>query len=380
MQPHQAHVDHNLASITPLSPIEYPDAYPLATTPATPRQRPVVKRIRGYSDPNSYGAQGPGYDERAAAAEDPDYYRRVYEKRTQRRESRFAVPNYSTPYIVDDSDDDDEPPTHHRRPERPHRRPPVAYERYGPVPGRTSLDAHPTSRFSEDDSPSSTRQYKLYPPSSRNTTPHRLLYAAAAANTSTGHNPPTAPGPKEVLRLPWTLWMNSRLKNHFVAFIGEFVGTTMFLFFAFSGTQVANIGSSATNSSPNTTTGQATGFSPTVLLYIAVVFGFSLMVNVWVFFRISGGLFNPAVTLAMVLCRGIGVARAVVLLVAQLAGSVFSSFIVSVLFPTQFNVRTTLSEGTSLVRGVFVEAVLTAELVFTVLMLAKEKHKGTWVA
>ena len=76
----------------------------------------------------------------------------------------------------------------------------------------------------------------------------------------------------------------------FVATIGEFVGTTMFLFFAFAGTQVANIG--AQDSSQNSTTGGATGFSPIVLLYIAVAFGFSLMVNVWIFFRISGGLFS----------------------------------------------------------------------------------------
>jgi aquaporin related protein len=48
-----------------------------------------------------------------------------------------------------------------------------------------------------------------------------------------------------------------------------------------------------------------------------------------------------------------------------------------VLFPTNFNVRTTLSSGTGVVRGVFIEAVLTAELVFTIFMLAKEKHKGT---
>jgi hypothetical protein len=49
----------------------------------------------------------------------------------------------------------------------------------------------------------------------------------------------------------------------FVAFVGEFVGTTMFLFFAFAGTQVANIGSSQNDA--NTTTGADTGFSPAVL-------------------------------------------------------------------------------------------------------------------
>lgn len=35
--------------------------------------------------------------------------------------------------------------------------------------------------------------------------------------------------------------------------------------------------------------------SPSVLLYVALSFDFSLAVNVWIFFRVSGGLFNPAV-------------------------------------------------------------------------------------
>jgi aquaporin related protein len=79
-----------------------------------------------------------------------------------------------------------------------------------------------------------------------------------------------------------------------VAMIGEFVGTTLFLFFAFAGTHVANIGAGQT--SDNSTTGAATGFNPVTLLYISLCFGFSLMVNAWIFFRISGGLFNPAVS------------------------------------------------------------------------------------
>ena len=78
-----------------------------------------------------------------------------------------------------------------------------------------------------------------------------------------------------------------------VAVLGEFVGTTMFLFFAFAGTQVANAPTAQTTGN---TSIAASGPNPATLLYISLSFGFSLMVNAWVFFRISGGLFNPAVS------------------------------------------------------------------------------------
>ncbi|CAE7220611.1 hypothetical protein CFE70_010485 [Pyrenophora teres f. teres 0-1] len=281
-------------------------------------------------------------------------------------------------YVEDYSDEEDqERVIYRRRSNRPHQKPPASYNnyadqnsRYGPLP-RNSVDqsVHPGYN-----SPPSKPNYEMYYPN-YDEYGRRIIYAGGAG----GGRPPPPHRPDSVMRLPWAIWMGSNAKNHFVAFVGEFVGTTMFLFFAFSGTQVANIGSSAA-SSENTTTGQASGFSPIVLLYIAIVFAFSLMVNVWVFFRISGGLFNPAVTFAMLLCRALSPIRAFLLLAAQILGSIFASWLVSILFPTDFNVRTTLGSGTSLVQGVFIEAILTAELVFTIFMLAKEKHKATFIA
>lgn len=93
---------------------------------------------------------------------------------------------------------------------------------------------------------------------------------------------PSDPNKKE-LRLPFIGFLPNKIRNHFIAASGEFVGTFCFLFLAFSATQVANTqtaGSSAKPSQlPNTS----------VLLYISLAFGFSLAVNAWVFFRISGG-------------------------------------------------------------------------------------------
>lgn len=72
--------------------------------------------------------------------------------------------------------------------------------------------------------------------------------------------------------------------------------------------------------------------------------------------------------------------RAVVLVLSQIVGSITASALVLAIFPTALNVRTTLSDGTSLVQGLFIEALMTSELVFTILMLAKEKHKSTFIA
>ncbi|KAI9660128.1 MAG: hypothetical protein M1821_001480 [Bathelium mastoideum] len=278
--------------------------------------------------------------------------------------------NYRSPYSRDEFDEAD----YELRPRHSSRRsaPPVSLSRYGsargpprraynrPLPPKSeyySEDEFPDEEYVDDDAPDG---------------------AGGGRGGGHGRRPPRHDRePSEILRLPWTMWMNSDAKNHFVAIVGEFVGTTMFLFLAFAGTQVANIGATG---DATTTTGQKTGFNPTVLLYVGVAFGFSLMVNVFIFFRVSGGLFNPAVSLAMAAVGAITPVRAFLLVIAQLCGAMFASELVKVLFPTPFNVRTTLSANTSLAQGVFIEALLTAELVFTIFMLAKEKHKATYLA
>ncbi|TVY37966.1 Aquaporin [Lachnellula subtilissima] len=180
-------------------------------------------------------------------------------------------------------------------------------------------------------------------------------------------------------------WANNLLakapttfRGHIVAAIGEFAGTIFFLFFAFSGTQVANISSNTNTGSDITTT--VAQKNPAQLLYISLSFGFSLAVNAWVFFRISGGLFNPAVTFGMWLIGSITFARAILLGVVQCLGAIVAAALVEALFSGGLNVSTTLSATTSLAQGFFIELILTAQLVFAIFMLAAEKHAGTFIA
>nr|POE89910.1 aquaporin-1 [Quercus suber] len=178
-------------------------------------------------------------------------------------------------------------------------------------------------------------------------------------------------------RLPFIGFLPNKIRNHFIAMMGEFAGTFLFLYFAFSATQVANAAAAGADTQdgslsqvPNAST----------LLYISLAFGFSLAVNAWVFFRISGGLFNPAVTFGMALIGAVPWVRAGLVFLSQILGAITASAVVSALFPGPLSVSTTLGGNTSVVRGLFIEMFLTAQLVFTIFMLAAEKHKGTFLA
>ncbi|KAK5211993.1 hypothetical protein LTR07_001843 [Exophiala xenobiotica] len=204
-----------------------------------------------------------------------------------------------------------------------------------------------------------------------------------------------------------TKWKTMR--QHFIAMSGEFVGTLLFLWFSFAIAQTAAM------------TGGAAGTSSEIVL-TSLGFGFSLLVTVWAFYRISGGLFNPAVrstssspllfsspaprpgpspsfrpnplnldenanqlrllqvTLAMVITGNLPWFRGLLLLPAELLGGIVAAALVRCMFPGPLSVNTTLSNGTTPAQGVFIEMFLTALLVFTILMLAAEKHYATFMA
>jgi len=177
-------------------------------------------------------------------------------------------------------------------------------------------------------------------------------------------------------------WITNKWRNELVAMVAEFAGTFMFLFFAFGGTSVANTAAFYSDAATAGQQGNSISQAPNtgVLLYISLIFGFSLMVNVWVFFRVSGGLFNPVVSLGLYLIGAIGATRASLCFVSQMLAGIAAAAVVQAILPGPLNVSTTLGTGVSPARGVFLEMFLTSLLVFTIFMLAAEKHKATFLA
>lgn len=72
--------------------------------------------------------------------------------------------------------------------------------------------------------------------------------------------------------------------------------------------------------------------------------------------------------------------RSLLLTIAQLIGGIAAAATVSILFPGPLNVGTTLGQGTTTIQGLFIEMLLTTELVFTTFMLAAQEYRGTSIA
>lgn len=131
-------------------------------------------------------------------------------------------------------------------------------------------------------------------------------------NTNTNDNPPPRAG------------LFATLNDDAQAALLEFVGTTVFLMLAFGGIQatVSEQGSLGTN-----------GLGVDRVMYISLSFGLSLLISAWLFFRVTGGLFNPNVTTALLLSGVIGPLRFVLFCVAQLLGGIAAAALVLALTP-----------------------------------------------
>jgi len=161
----------------------------------------------------------------------------------------------------------------------------------------------------------------------------------------------------------------SRMQSDLYAAFFELVGTAAFVMFALGGIQ-----STAFNQVPTGVT------SIDQLWYISASMSFSLLFTVWLFARVTGGVFNPNVSLALLLTGVITPARFVFYCIAQLIGAVVGAGLVEVLLPGSLIGNTVPAQDVSSVQAVFIEAFITAALCFAVLMFAVEKHPGNSLA
>lgn len=175
-----------------------------------------------------------------------------------------------------------------------------------------------------------------------------------------------------------------KLKNEVVAGVGEFCGTFLFLFMSFGiatiAGQQANTASSAGQVQGSGAGSTGSSIDPSQLMYSSLGFGFSLAVNAWLFFRVSGGLFNPAVTLALFMTGFLSWYRSILLFFIQFIAGIAAAGMAQVLIPGGINCQTKIAGSTSVAQGFFIEMFMTAQLVFAVFMLAGEKHRGTFMA
>lgn len=89
-------------------------------------------------------------------------------------------------------------------------------------------------------------------------------------------------------------------------------------------------------------------------------------------------MFNPAVAIAMFATGGINVLRLVLVIIAQLLGSLAAAGLAHGLMPANgFYATTTLNGGISVTQAFFLELFLTAQLVLAIFMLVVEKHRST---
>ena len=118
------------------------------------------------------------------------------------------------------------------------------------------------------------------------------------------------------------------------------------------------------------------------LVGVALAHGFVLAVMVSVTGHISGGLVNPAVTIALWTAGRIGTQRGAVLIVAQMVGAVLGALLLRyVVGDTAFDGggagAPALAPGLAVGKGIVIEAILTFFLVFVVFGTAVD-DKGPW--
>jgi aquaporin Z len=121
----------------------------------------------------------------------------------------------------------------------------------------------------------------------------------------------------------------------------------------------------------------ASGGDALGIVSIALGFGLALLIGLYAFGEVSGGHFNPAVSIAMLLDRRISMDDFIGYVVAQFAGAIAASVVVLIAFNDDA-VAATVTQSGDTWAGIVVETVFTALFVAVILQSSKsERVRGT---
>ncbi len=121
------------------------------------------------------------------------------------------------------------------------------------------------------------------------------------------------------------------------------------------------------------------GLSPQAILMISFAHGSAIGLMVYAFGHVSGGHFNPAVTISMLVTRRINLKDAIAYIVFQLIGATIAAFANKAILPisekVKYGVQTGPSDliGNSVGAGLAVEIILTFFLVVVIFMTILHK-------
>ena len=121
------------------------------------------------------------------------------------------------------------------------------------------------------------------------------------------------------------------------------------------------------------------GSGPTALVTIAFGFGLALLAGLYAFAEVSGGHFNPIVSLAMALDRRLDTRDLLGYWISQFAGAVLASICVLIAFDQDVVAETATKPGPSGAgTALFLEILASAIFVLVILQSTKsERHAGT---
>ena len=148
------------------------------------------------------------------------------------------------------------------------------------------------------------------------------------------------------------------------AYLAELLGT--FLFFTIGLSSVQSVG--------------ALGAGAPLLVVVPLAFGLGLLAAIFAFGHISGGHFNPAVTVAMVIDGRTTPEDAAGYIVAQVIGAIGAAGLVLVLWSQAAVAGTITAPGSGFtdIQALILETVLTA--IFLLVILASSKHASSLAA